>query len=131
MTAVALLGRAVALVAAGGPRADLKAIVEVDAPAAFAERLTERRVTTSGRLTAAGAELVIAGPDLGQGRIVVELRAGAVRVALDLAGEPLPDAFAGLPLALHYPAGELPSDHRWWSDVGGLLMVGELTAASG
>lgn len=73
------------------------------------------------------------GEDLAPGRIVVALAGdgSGVHVRLDLAGRPLPEELARLPIELHYAAAELPGDHRWWSDVGGLLMVGELAAASG
>ena len=127
--AVALLGRAVALLGEGGGSAELRRIVEREAPQALAARLPGRTVT--GALAGEAATMTIEGRDLGRCRVIVELTAAGVHARLDLGGEALLDAFADVPLRLDYPADALPSDHRWWSDLGGILMVGELSAAPG
>lgn len=128
-SAVGLLGRAVELLRRGGDTSEVRRLVEVEVPRVFAPRLAGRTIT--GAVTGGVATITIAGAELGRCRVVVEVRPAAVDVRLDLAGQALPDAFADVPLALGYPAAELPSDHRWWSDVSGLLLVGELSAGSG
>lgn len=128
-SAVALMARAVALLGRGDDHAELRRLVEVAVPEAFGPRLSGRTVT--GAVAGGLATVTIVGRDLGRCRVLVELRAEGLQARLDLGGETLPDGFSDVRLRLDYPAAELPSDHRWWSDLGGLLMVGELSAAPG
>ena len=98
-------------------------------PAAMTQRLQERSV--AGELTADGAALAITSPAMTPCRVVVTLSGeGRVHVRLDTAGRELAPELARLAGDLDYRAGELPSDHRWWSDVGGLLMLAELSAGA-
>ena len=103
--------------------------MESEIPAAMAQRLQGRSV--AGELTDGGAAFAVTGPGMAGCRVVVGLTGdGWARVRLDTGGRELAPDLARLYNQLDYRAGELPSDHRWWSDVSGLLMLAELTAGT-
>lgn len=121
--------RALALLRDRNRGAELDELVVARLPAAVSARLAGRPLEVRGE----GTRVVVSGPELGPARLVLELAPdGAwLAVELDMAGRRPPEALAHLPLRLVYAAGSLPTEHRFWSDAGGLLMVGELAASSG
>lgn len=110
--------RALEPAAAGG-----SAVVDIAGPALGAATVSlvlhgdGSRVTTA--LCAAGVSL----PE--ELRVAVtELDAGPFAIA-DRTGPPAERARSALASASH-PAAEIPGDHRWWSEISGLLMLAEL-----
>lgn len=128
----ALLGRALELLRRGERGPQLERLVKTDLPGALGLRLGDRDLYIEGRVDEPGGSPVVdvGGRELAPGRLLIVLAANgeAADVRLDLRGGRVPETLSHVPISITYPAGELPNDHRWWSDVGGLLMVGELAA---
>jgi len=128
----ALLGRALELLRRGERGPQLEQLVKTDIVGALGDRLGDRDLYIVGRVEEPdGAPVVdVGGRELAPGRLLIVLAPNgeAADVRLDLRGGRVPETLSHVPTSITYRAGELPSDHRWWSDVGGLLMVGELAA---
>jgi hypothetical protein len=124
------LRRALELLRAGDRGPELEGLVEQGVIAALNSRLGARNLELVGRLNGPdGAPQVIChGDEIEPARFVIELAADgeSADVRLELGGGKVPEVLAHVPLAIRYSADALPTDHRWWSDAGGLLMVGEL-----
>lgn len=159
MRATDAIRRAFPLLAVEGQDRDLEALrvaVEGDLADAIRHRRGDRDVDVTGKVEARGSGVVeMAGPGFGPARIVFALQpGGAVAVALAAPGglpadlEPVagplrsaaPELGAGDDVGrvalgdtvalVSYGAGALPDEHRWWGDVGGLLMLADLLGAS-
>ncbi len=128
----ALLGRALELLRMGDRGPQLEQLVKSDLPGALNSRLGDSDLEIEGRVGEPdGAPVVdVGGRELAPGRLLIVLSPNgeAADVRLDLRGGRIPETLSHVPISITYAAAELPSDHRWWSDVGGLLMVGELAA---
>jgi hypothetical protein len=134
---------------------ELDRLVTRDIPAAMAPRLEPSQLAAAGEppLPGCSAVVVVSGKGIGRSRIAVLLHAGGDRysVVLASAGGTLPpglsrgldgldaqppnvpegdrvgrewlrDAAATITRA----ATELRDDHRWWGDVGSLIMLADL-----
>lgn len=99
------------------------AVVDIAGPALGAARVSQvlhgdgSRVTTA--LCAAGGRLP---PELRAA--AAELQTGPFRVREE-SGPAAERAATALAWVDHEPA-DIPSDHRWWSEISGLVLLGEL-----
>jgi hypothetical protein len=151
-----LVRRALELLPSGGE--ELDELVASQIPEAMRPRLEQGRLMAAGLPPAQSghsALLVVSGPGVHEALIGVILHAGgaAYTVALRAEGARLPPelawgeagldvsppdlpesdrpglAWASSALAtLTRPAAELLDDHRWWGDVGALIMLADLVS---
>ena len=124
------LARALELLRHGDRGPELQRLVQRGVIQALNSRLGPRDLELVGHLNGpdGAPQIVVDGREIEPSRFVIELAANgeAADVRLELRGGAVPATLSHVPIAIKYPADALPSDHRWWSDVGGLLMIGEL-----
>jgi hypothetical protein len=124
------LSRALELLRAGDRGPELEALIEQEVIDALNSRLGPRDLDLVGHLNGpdGAPQIICDGREIEPARFVIELAADgeAADVRLELRGGKVPDVLAHVPIAIRYSADALPTDHHWWSDTGGLLMVGEL-----
>lgn len=126
---IAALSRALEMMRNGERGPELEQQLSEGVVGALNARIGERDLELTAQVDGPdGTSVIVGGHELEPGRLLIELvdDGHAAKVYLDLRGGTVPEPIAHVPTCITYQASELPNDHRWWSDVGGLLMLGEL-----